>query len=172
MWFSYFQSTFLLIRSILDPWNVVTSGHKFAVINLSLLQKRHTPPLKALVFSRLAYIDTHQSIFSFPEKADCALCEGVKKIASRSSANLTKAAFKKRFYDTAFPVVVRKMPGYGDVEHSFEKFMAFYQDNKADLEQDACEFKINGGINDSITSLAEVLESWDHYKPGGNILGW
>ena len=64
------------------------------------------------------------------------------------------------------------MPGYGDVEHSFEKFMEFYQANKADLEQDACEFKINGGINDSITSLAGVLESWDHYKPEGNILGW
>lgn len=117
--------------------------------------------------------DVHQSIFfSFSEKADCALCEGVKKIASRSSANLTKAAFKKRFYDTAMPVVVRNMPGYGDVEHSFEKFMEFYQANKADLEQDACEFKIHGGINDSTTSLAEVLEGWDHYKPEGNILGW
>ena len=110
--------------------------------------------------------------FFFSEKADCALCEGVKKIASRSSANLTKAAFKKRFYDTAMPVVVRSMPGYGDVDHSFEKFMEFYQANKADLEQDACEFKINGGVNDSITSLAQVLESWDHYKPDGNILGW
>ena len=118
-------------------------------------------------------VPVHQSIFfSFSEKADCALCEGVKKIASRSSANLTKAAFKKRFYDTAMPVVVRNMPGYGDVEHSFEKFMEFYQANKADLEHDACEFKINGGINDSTTSLAEVLEGWDHYKPEGNILGW
>lgn len=115
------------------------------------------------------FIDTNPF---FSEKADCALCEGVKKIASRSSANLTKDAFKKRFYDTAMPVVVRSMPGYGDVDHSFEKFMEFYQANKADLEQDACEFKINGGVNDSITSLAGVLESWDHYKPDGNILGW
>lgn len=96
----------------------------------------------------------------------------MKKIASRSSVNLTKTAFKKRFHDTALPVVVRNMPGYGDAEHSFEKFMDFYHANKADLEQDACEFKINGGVNDSITSLAEVLESWDHYKPDGNILGW
>lgn len=108
----------------------------------------------------------------FSEKPDCAICQGLEKIASRSSANLTKASFKKNFYDTAFPVMVRNMPGYGDVEHSFEKFMEFYHANQADLEQDACEFKINGAVNESAKSLTEVLENWNHYKPAGNIIGW
>ena len=96
----------------------------------------------------------------------------MKSVASRSSANLTKAAFKKRFYDTAFPVIVRNMPSYGDTEHSFEKFMEFYHANQADMEQDACEFNINGAVNESVKSLAGLLENWDHYKPDGNILGW
>lgn len=96
----------------------------------------------------------------------------MKKIASRSSANLTKTAFKKRFYDTASPVVVRDMPGYGDAEHSFEKFMEFYHANQAALEKDACEFNTNGAKNESVKSLAEFLKNWDHHKPNGNIIGW
>lgn len=64
------------------------------------------------------------------------------------------------------------MPGYGDAEHSFEKFMEFYRANQADLEQDACEFRINGAVSESAKSLTEVLENWDHYKPAGNILAW
>lgn len=64
------------------------------------------------------------------------------------------------------------MPGYGDVGHGFEKFMEFYHANQADLEQGACEFKINGAVNESVKSLAEVLKNWDHYKPAGNIIGW
>lgn len=96
----------------------------------------------------------------------------MKKIASRSSANLTKAAFKKRYYDTGYPVVVGDMPAYGDAEHSFEKFMAFFRANQADLEQDACEFFTNGAANESVKNLTEFLVSWDHYKPEGNTIAW
>ena len=106
------------------------------------------------------------------EKPDCTLCQGVQKIASRVSANLTKSAFKKRYYDTGFPVVVRNMPAYGDTEHSVETFMEFYRTNQADLEQDACEFYTNGAKNESIKSLTEFLKDWDHYKAAGNTKAW
>lgn len=139
----------------------------------------YSPLHKSLCYSRLAckhffvaLIKINIDNFCFSEKPDCTICQGLKKIATRSSTNLTKAAFKKRFYDTAFPVKVRDMPGYGDVGHSFEKFMEFYHANQADLEQGACEFKINGVVNESVKSLADVLKNWDHYMPAGNIIGW
>ncbi|KAJ7390950.1 40S ribosomal protein S16 [Desmophyllum pertusum] len=50
--------------------------------------------------------------------------------------------------------------------------MEFYHANQADMEQDACEFNINGAVNESVKSLGGLLENWDHYKPDGNILGW
>jgi len=107
-----------------------------------------------------------------PEKPDCALCQAVKKVASRSSANLTKTAFKKRYYDTGFPVVIRNMPAYGDREHSFEKFMEFFRENQAGMEKDACEFFTNGATNETVKNLTEFLQDWDHYKPEGNTLSW
>ena len=110
-------------------------------------------------------------VFSL-EKPDCVLCSDVNTIASRASANLTKAAFKKRFYDTASPVVVRDMPGYGDTEHSFEKFMEFYHTHQAALEEDTCEFRKNGVNNESLQNIAEFLGNWKHYQPNGEIIGW
>ena len=110
-------------------------------------------------------------VFSL-EKPDCVLCSDVKTIASRASANLTKAAFKKRFYETASPVVVRDMPGYGDTEHSFEKFMEFYHTHQAALEEDTCEFRKNGVNNESLQNIAEFLGNWKHYQPNGEIIGW
>lgn len=107
-----------------------------------------------------------------PEKPDCVLCSDVKTIASRASANLTKAAFKKRFYETASPVVVRDMPGYGDTEHSFEKFMEFYHTHQAALAEDTCEFRKNGVNNESLQNIAEFLGNWKHYHPNGEIIGW
>ena len=68
--------------------------------------------------------------------------------------------------------MVRNMPGYGDAEHSFEKFMEFYHANQADMEHDACEFNSNGAFDKSVKSLSEMLENWDHYNPSGNIIGW
>ena len=108
----------------------------------------------------------------FLEKPDCALCQTVKKVASRSSGNLTKTTFKKRYYDTGFPVVVRNMPFYGDTGHSFEKFMEFFRANQADMEKDACEFFTNGATNETVKNLTEFLQDWDHYKPEGNTLSW
>lgn len=96
----------------------------------------------------------------------------IKKIASHSSANLTKSTFKKRYYDPGYPVVVRDMPAYGDAEHSFEKFMEFFHANQADLEEDACEFFTNGALNESVKNLTEFLESWDHYMPEGKNIAW
>lgn len=107
-----------------------------------------------------------------PEKPDCVMCSEVKTIASRTSANLTKAAFKNRFYDSASPVVVRDMPGYRDAEHSFEKFMEFYRSHQAALEEDTCELRKNGVTNESIQNVAEFLGKWDHYQPNGDIIGW
>lgn len=108
----------------------------------------------------------------FAEEPDCELCKSVKKIAARSSANLTKATFKRRYYDTAYPVLVRNMPAYGDTEHSFEKFMTFFKENQADLEHDACEFYTNGALNESVKSLTEFLAEWSHYEAAGKIISW
>lgn len=107
-----------------------------------------------------------------PEKPDCSLCQTVKKIVTRSSANLTKSTFKKRFYDNGLPVIIRDMPEYANAEHSFEKFMEFFRANQAELEQDACEFYINGTLNESVKNVTEFLQGWDHYKPEGNIIAW
>lgn len=96
----------------------------------------------------------------------------MKKIASHSSANLSKSAFKKRFYDTGLPVIVRDMPGYADTEHSFEKFMKLFRANQVDLEQDACEFYSNGVLDESVQNLTSFLTGWDHYKAEGNTLSW
>lgn len=96
----------------------------------------------------------------------------MKKIAARSSANLTKAAFKRRYYDTGYPVLVRNMPAYGDTEHSFEKFMTFFKENQADLEHDACEFYTNGALNESVKSLTEFLAEWNHYQAAGKTISW
>lgn len=108
----------------------------------------------------------------FADKPDCELCKSVKKIAARSSANLTKAAFKRRYYDTGYPVLVRNMPAYGDTEHSFEKFMTFFKENQADLELDACEFYTNGALNESVKSLTEFLAEWNHYQAAGKTISW
>lgn len=107
-----------------------------------------------------------------PDKPDCELCKSVKKIAARSSANLTKAAFKRRYYDTGYPVLVRNMPAYGDTEHSFEKFMTFFKENQADLKHDACEFYTNGALNESVKSLTEFLAEWNHYQAAGKTISW
>lgn len=96
----------------------------------------------------------------------------MKKIAARSSANLTKATFKRRYYDTGYPVLVRNMPAYGDTEHSFEKFMTFFKENQADLEHDACEFYTNGALNESVKSLTEFLAEWNHYQAAGKTISW
>ena len=64
------------------------------------------------------------------------------------------------------------MPGYGYTEHSFEKFMDFFNANQADMEQDACEFYTNGALNESIKSLTEFLQGWNHMEPAGNTISW
>lgn len=104
------------------------------------------------------------------EERDCSLCQTVRKISSHSSANLSKSAFKKRFYDTGLPVIVKDMPGY--TGHSFEKFMELFHANQVDLEQDACEFYSNGDLDESVQNLTSFLTSWDHYKAEGNTLSW
>ena len=145
------------------------------VLNHNVFGSTHSLSTLALfsLSSSFLFLSFFFIIIAFSlEKPDCVLCSDVNTIASRTSANLTKAAFKKRFYDTASPVVVRDMPGYGDTEHSFEKFMEFYHTHQAALEEDTCEFRKNGVNNESLQNIAEFLGNWKHYQPNGEIIGW
>ena len=101
------------------------------------------------------------------------MCEEVNDCPIHPSTNLTKQRFKKKFYDSAIPVVIHDVPGYLDENHTFEELQELYKANKEELEKDICEFYAARGRNSSeFKSLEELMEKWDHYKAEGEVTGW
>ncbi|KAK3729214.1 hypothetical protein QZH41_012252 [Actinostola sp. cb2023] len=102
---------------------------------------------------------------------DCDICANAERVPTRSSELLPQEAFKAKYFDPGFSVIVRDVDPYGSKNHSYEEFLDLYRANKKNIDKDACQFYV-GGENNSIHTLEEILDGWQHYSPEGHIIGW
>lgn len=67
-------------------------------------------------------------------------------------------------------MIIRNVSGYGDQNHTYEEFLDVYHANKVNLDKDACEFYL--GQNYTAKILGDLLETWEHHRPDGHVVGW
>ncbi|XP_031572806.1 uncharacterized protein LOC116306827 [Actinia tenebrosa] len=102
---------------------------------------------------------------------ECDICEKAVRVPIRSSKMLPPEAFKEKYFDPGFSVIVRDVETYGSANHTYGEFLDTYYEHQETMDVDACEFYL-GGQEKKPKNLGELLEHWEHFKPEGHVVGW
>lgn len=102
---------------------------------------------------------------------ECDICEKAVRVPIRSSELLSQKAFKEKYFDPGFSVIVRNVETYGSTNHTYGEFLDTYYENQKIMDEDACEFYLRGEA-EKPKNLGDLLEHWEHFKPEGHVVGW